>query len=275
MPCAAIDITPPAAVKHPLPCIGSTMSLAALPTALLIPPDNLVPLAIAGLLLARRWPRLGQAMTWVGLGGLFLLSLPVIANGLLGSLERGIALPRGGPAPQAVVILSAEEVEGLPGGVIEGFDAGRLTLPRLRAGALLARRTGLPVLVTGGVPRPGRPSLGAMMAEVLARDFATKTRWVEGRSQDTWQNAEYSAALLRASGIGRVYLVSDGWHLRRAMIAFRHFGIDVAPAPALLGTGPGLRFDDFLPHASAWQASYWAIHEWIGCAVYALRDRMG
>lgn len=248
------------------------MSLAALPTALLIPPVNLVPLAVAGLLLARRWPRFGRLITWAGLLGLLVFSLPITATLLLGSLELGLAAPTGTPPPQAVVILSAGQQHGRPGGIIQGTDAGPLTLERLRAGALLARERNLPVLVSGGLARYGQPSLGAMMARVLARDFATPARWVEGRSKDTWQNAEYSAAMLRAAGIRSVYLVSNGWHLRRAGIAFRHFGIAVTPAPVRLEAWPENWPDAFLPHASAWQRSYWGMHEWIGCAVYALRN---
>lgn len=247
------------------------MSLAALPAALLIPPVNLVPLTLAGLVLMHRWPRLGRAVAWCGALGALALSLPVGAGLLLRGLEAGQALPGAGPPPQAIVILSAEERSGLTGGIIVGEDAGLLTLERLRAGAVLARRTALPVLVTGGVTRRDRPPLGSMMAGVLARDFAIVPRWVENRSLDTWQNAEYSARLLREAGIGRVYLVSNAWHLRRARIAFRHFGIEAVPAPPRIRPAPEYDFDEFVPSARAWLRSYWAMHEWIGCAVYALR----
>jgi uncharacterized SAM-binding protein YcdF (DUF218 family) len=248
------------------------MSLGALPTALLIPPVNLLPLTVAGLLLARRRPRLGRLLTVIGLAGLFVFALPITPALLMRGLEHGLASPAGAPPPRAVVILSAEQSRGIPGGIIDGFDVGSLTLERLRAGVRLARTTTLPILVTGGVPRPGRPSLGAVMAQALKRDFATPARWIESRSQDTWQNAEYSAAMLREAGISSIYLVSSGWHLRRALIAFRHFGIAATPAPVRLEAWP----DDswgLVPTARSWQRSYWAMHEWIGCAVYWWRAR--
>jgi uncharacterized SAM-binding protein YcdF (DUF218 family) len=249
------------------------MSLAALPTALLIPPVNLVPLAIVGLLLAGRHPRLGRLLTGVGLLGLLVFALPITASLLMRGLEHGLAAPAGTPPPQAVVILSADASFGLPGSIIDGFDAGSLTLERLRAGARLARAQALPILVTGGVPRPGQPSLGGIMARVLARDFATPTRWVEARSEDTWQNAEFSAAILRKAGIRSVYLVSSAWHLRRATIAFRHFGIAVTPGPVRLEDWPDSWTGAVLPTSGAWHRSYWAMHEWIGCAVYWWRAR--
>ena len=45
-------------------------------------------------------------------------------------------------------------------------------------------------------------------------------RWQEDRSADTWETAEFSAALLRPAGISRVYLVTQSWHMRRAMLAY-------------------------------------------------------
>ncbi|MBN8891740.1 MAG: hypothetical protein BGP12_22575 [Rhodospirillales bacterium 70-18] len=248
------------------------MSLAALPTALLIPPVNLLPLTVAGLLLARWHPRAGRLVAALGLLGLFVFALPATAALLMASLERGLPPPPPGAGkPQAVVILSAEARTGLPGGIIQGDDAGPLTLERMRAGARLARAQGLPVLVSGGVVRRGHESLAAMMARVLSRDFDTPTRWVEDRSLDTWQNAQFSAALLRRDGISSVYLVSHGWHLRRAIIAFRHFGIAVTPAPVRIAPWPEDWLEALIPEAGAWQRSYWAMHEWIGCLVYALR----
>lgn len=274
-----IDNTRAATVKQSAHPIGAVMSLAALPTALLIPPVNLVPLTLAGLVLARRRPRLGGALAWIGMLGLLVFSLPLTANFLLEGLSAGQAMPSGavpgaGPPPQAIVILSAEDRIGRPGGIVVGADAGLLTLERLRAGAVLARRTGLPVLVTGGRADPSQTALGPMMAQVLTADFAITPRWVEDRSLDTWQNAEYSARLLHAAGVSRVYLVSNAWHLPRARVAFRHFGIEAVPAPARLRAQLGISFDDFVPEARAWVRSYWAMHEWIGWGYYLLRDQM-
>ncbi len=249
------------------------MSLGSLATALLIPPVNLLPLTVAGCLLARRAPRLGRSLALLGLLGLLLFALPITPSVLMRGLERGLAPPSGAAPPQAVVILSANASKGLPGSIIDGIDAGTLTLERLRAGARLARAKALPILVTGGVPHPGWPALGTMMAQVLARDFATQPRWVEARSDDTWENAEYSAAILRLAGISSVYLVSNGWHLRRALIAFRHFGIAATPAPVRLEPPPQSWANSLIPDAESWQRSYWAMHEWIGCAVYWWRDR--
>ena len=57
--------------------------------------------------------------------------------------------------------------------------------------------------------QPGDPPIAAVMAQSLRDDFQTPVRWVEPRSHDTWENAEYSARILRANGIGSVQIVLD------------------------------------------------------------------
>ena len=69
---------------------------------------------------------------------------------------------------------------------------GRLTLQRLRYGAILARATGLPILVAGGASNPGIASRAALMQRVLERELSVAVRAVEGHSSDTLSNAHNS-----------------------------------------------------------------------------------
>jgi uncharacterized SAM-binding protein YcdF (DUF218 family) len=151
------------------------------------------------------------------------------------------------------------------------YAVGLLTLARERAGARLARSSGLPILVAGGQIRSSSPTLAALMAASLAADFGVTPRWLEDRSQDTWQNAANAAAMLRSAGIGRAYVVTSAWHMRRALIAFRAAGLPVVAAPADALAPPHLEASTLIPRVSAWQEGYYALHEWIGCAWYALR----
>ena len=70
------------------------MSLGALATAVIVPPLNLLPLGLAGLALAWRWPRLGRVLVAVSLIGLTVFSLPVTSRSLIASLEWGRRAPR-------------------------------------------------------------------------------------------------------------------------------------------------------------------------------------
>ena len=239
--------------------------LSAVAAIVLVPPVNLVALALVGVLLRRRW------LAGISLVLALLLALPLVAGTLLTGLETGWP-PPAGPPPQAIVILGGDlrALAGTPA------DApGALTLARLRAGAALARATHLPILVTGGIVDPDGPPVAVVMATSLARDFATPARWVEPASRDTWENARFSAKLLHAAGIDRVYVVTHAWHMRRALIAFAGTGLAVTPAPLAFDRTPRLVPGAFVPRVGAWRESYYALHEWIGYAWYALRRALG
>jgi uncharacterized SAM-binding protein YcdF (DUF218 family) len=231
-------------------------------TNLLIPPNSLVYLALLGLLLARRRRgRAGVAVSLAALAGMLALGMPVTSHALLVSLEGEDTPPPVEP-PQAIVILSAD-VDRTP----EGLEPDSLTLQRLLAGARLWQRTHLPVLVSGGSLRPGDTPVAAVMARTLERDFHVPVRWIEGRSETTWENAANSAAILLPEGVRSVYLVTHAWHERRSVLSFRHFGFvpTLAPVPADIVTG------SFVPTSAGWEWSFHALHEWLGLAVYSVR----
>jgi uncharacterized SAM-binding protein YcdF (DUF218 family) len=243
--------------------------LRLLATALVVPPANLPLLAILGFLIHWRRPRLGRAIIVLAILLLLLLSLHIVSGTLLAALETDLPLqPPADAPPQAIVILSAgsEDWASDP-----EFGVDPLTLQRMQAGATLYRRTHLPILVTGGVLRPGEPPIAVLMAHSLPDDFQVPVRWIEPASADTWQNASLSAAILRDAGIRSVWLVTHAWHERRAVLAFARFGIVATAAPVGLDRMPDFRPSGFYPRTSAWQAAYYALHEWIGCAYYALR----
>jgi uncharacterized SAM-binding protein YcdF (DUF218 family) len=229
------------------------MSITALVEYALIPPMNCLAAACVGAVLNRR--RVGRALLAVGLAGLVLFAMPMVSGTLMSSLERGLpTTPPAGDKPAAIVILSADQTDVLE----DGAEA-------------LERQTGLPVLVTGGVIDPGTPSLAAIMTKSLKQDFGVAVMWKEERSKDTWENAAFSAAMLRNAGIHSVYLVTHAWHMRRAIIAFRAAGLTVTAAPVAMDEPPHFGFHSLVPLVSSWQTSFYALHEWVGTAWYALR----
>ena len=281
------------------PCDGATQDisvgvldlLSLLPRSVLLPPISLLIVAILFWVLAQWRPKLGMRLVGLSLAGLLVMALPVTPALLFAGLESGIVLrrpPSGGAepaaslpsgpasapivAPAAIVILGGDGSFGQEGGAIFGGpQPGSLSLERLRAGAALQRRTALPILLTGGASSLASVPISLLMRQSLQDDFKSQAKWVEIRSDDTWQNAEFTAAILAREGITSVYVVTHPWHLRRAMIAFRHFGMDVWPAPVSLADFEGIRPDMFRPSVTAWLDSYLALHEWVGCAFYALR----
>jgi uncharacterized SAM-binding protein YcdF (DUF218 family) len=144
-------------------------------------------------------------------------------------------------------------------------------LDRLREAAALARRTGLPLLVSGGTVLRGAAPVAAVMAASLRADFGVPPRWVEPRSATTWENARDSAAILDAAGIRSVFVVTSAWHLRRAMIAFAQTDLAATPAPVRPDGAPVWAASALIPRAKSWETSYDALHEWIGCVWYGVR----
>jgi len=237
---------------------------------LALPPTGFVVLIVVGLLLRGGWQRFGRGLTWVSLIALILLGMPVVSHSMLLALESGLPMqPPADHPPQAIVVLGAEIIRAHQEKL--GIRPGLLTLDRLRTSAELHRRTGLPILVSGGTTLPDTPAVALVMEQSLADDFQTPPRWVEPKSIDTWENARFSAAILRGEGITSVYVVTHAWHMRRALLAFQGTGLTVTAAPTSLDDPVGPDLDDFLPRAAGWQTGYFAIHEWIGYAWYMLR----
>jgi uncharacterized SAM-binding protein YcdF (DUF218 family) len=234
------------------------------------PPVGFVLLIVIGLSLHRRWRRVGRSVLWAGAIGLLLMGMPIVSDNLLLALEDD--LPTTPPAdhpPGAIIVLGGEVIRAQSEPL--GVRPGPLTMERLRTAAALARRTGLPILVTGGLTQPGTAAVGTVMRDSLRDDFGVPARWVEDRSHDTWENARFSAGILRADGITSVYVVTSAWHMRRALLAFDGVGLTVTAAPTPLNDKLAPNLSDFLPRAELWETGYYALHEWIGYEWYRWR----
>lgn len=237
-------------------------------TSLFLPPMLLVLAVLAAGLLAWRGMRIAGLVAAGAAGLLLLLATGVVAGMLAVGLERMAPAPAADALqPRAIIVLGGEMVRGAG-----GPEVGVLTLERLRAAAALHRRTGLPILVTGGPLARDAPPVAELMAFSLAEDFRVPVRWIEPRARDTRDNAALSAGLLRASGIGSAYLVSHAWHLPRGQAAFARIGFPVAAAPVRVGQMPRGKLADWMPLPSHLAQSWFALREWAGLLVYRLRD---
>lgn len=233
-------------------------------TALVLPPTSLLLLALFGLWLSRRRPRIGHSLIAVGLGALWLLATPWISNELLRSLQTvSTPAPEQLAATQAIVILGSGQYRSAP-----EYDyrdtVSDATLVRLRYGARLARTADLPVAVTGGTPRGSSTPEGEAMREALVTDFGITPRWVETESRDTAENAMLLAPILKQAGITHVTLVTHARHMRRAQIGFEKEGLSVLPAATRYFHSSFRDPLQWLPAAGALHNSQIALHEWLG-----------
>lgn len=242
--------------------------------SLILPPGGLVLLGLLGLSLGcRRF--FGGLLVLLALAGLYILSTPFIANQLMAGVETYPALTR-----QEVHDSGAEAIVVLGGGRYSdaeeygGDTVNSLLLERIRYAAWLARRSGLPVIPSGGSVERGRQAEAQLAKEILEREFGVTVAAVEDRSRTTWENAHMTADTLKALGLQKVLLVSHAMHMPRAVAVFRRAGVAVVPAP----TGFYHKSDqvdqlsDWLPSAGALLHSYYALHEYLGRAWYSVRQ---
>jgi uncharacterized SAM-binding protein YcdF (DUF218 family) len=239
--------------------------------ALVLPPTGPLLVALFGLALLGRRPGLGKALAWLGVLSLLALSLPPVSHGLLRAVDRTPALDLAQPhGAQAIVILGG----GLrPAPEYGGETLGRLTLERVRYGALVARRTGLPVLVSGGTVFGGTPE-APLMRRALEEEFGVKVRWTEARSRDTRSNARESAAILQPEGVRRILLVAHSFDMPRASAEMASAGLQVTPAPTAV-QAERIRYAhplELLPSMSALHGSYYALYEFLAEAVRRVRS---
>jgi uncharacterized SAM-binding protein YcdF (DUF218 family) len=243
-------------------------------SALLLPPLNLLMLCAAAILMRRRWPRAGTTIALLSLTLLAMLSTTAGARLLIRPLEAmtpALIVPAAAPA-QAIVVLGGGRRRDAP--EYNGQDVPRASvLARLRYAVRLHRQTGLPMLVTGGSPEVNADSEAVLMARVLREDFNAPPRWVEGESDNTAQNAQYSAAMLRQAGVSGIFLVTDALHMPRSARAFAQAGLTVTAAPTSYFGRGALIAADFIPSGGGLRDSHYAMHEWIGLLWYQIPHR--
>ena len=245
-------------------------------SALLLPPLGPLLLALFGLFLAWRRRRGGIALILLGLVLLWLLS----SHGTAVWLSR-IVLKQ--YAPLAVSQLKAGQVQAivvLGSGVLpQAPEYGQAqlradTAARLRYGLWLARQSGLPVAFSGGRGWATHATQTEPEAEVAKRvaqqDYGATLRWLESESRDTAENARLLAPLLQRNGVQRVALVTNAWHMPRAVAAFKKAGLSVTPAPMGFVLPNENALLEWLPSAEGMLACRQVVREWLGITVARL-----
>jgi uncharacterized SAM-binding protein YcdF (DUF218 family) len=237
-------------------------------TVVVLPPNGPLLLAFAGLLMLSRRPRVGRAFVSLGFLTLLVLSTPFVSI----ALERMV----NNPAPLDLArAKSAGAIVILGGGIRRdaseygGDTLCSLSLERVRYGAFIARKTKLPVLVTGGSLFAPKPE-AAIMKQVLEDELGTKVRWTETQSRDTHENALFSAKILHNAGIRAVILVTQSNHIPRAQAEFTSAGLRVVPAPTVMPRFPVDTLLDVVPSTGSLQRSASAIYELLGMTVYRI-----
>lgn len=240
---------------------------------LLLPPGGPLILGFLGLLLLRLG--IGRKLVALSILLLWLCSMPVTEDLLMAGLEKYPPLTEielNAKQADAIVLLGCRRYLNAPE---YGKDsAGPNMLMRLRYAALLAKKTGLPVIPSGGFTgNRGDESEARIYADILHDDFGIAVEHLETRSQSTWENARYTAQLMKKLGLNRIFLVTDAAHMQRAIFAFEHNGVQAIAAPTGFVYDPDRRYTwlQFMPNSQAMQNITYALHEYLGLFWYSMK----
>jgi uncharacterized SAM-binding protein YcdF (DUF218 family) len=241
--------------------------------ALLLPPGSLILLAIIGLFFWRS--RFGRwILTWALLLQ-WLLSLPVTADLLYLGLEYYPPLNPAeikATAPEAIVVLGGGRDLNAP--EYGGDTISERGLMRLRYAAKIAKQTGLPIIPSGGNPGAIGVPEAKISRDILRNEFAVEVQEIEPHSNTTWENARYTAQLMKRIGVQRIILVTDAAHMARALYAFERNGIRPLPAPTNYQSIVSQQvspIERYLPSGLAVRDCSYAIHEYLGLFWYRLK----
>lgn len=236
----------------------------------------LILIVLASALAWLRWRRSSRVL--FGLAVLLLLATGCgpLPSWLLAHLQAEVAtdVPIVWGQRNAIVLLGAGTVRAGDAGAVEAslFAYGRISKAAMLYRACRQAPRDCKIEVSGGDAR----GLGQSEAAIYALDLQRlgvdpADVLLEPRSMNTWQNAQFSGPLLKAYGADRVLLVSSGFHLRRGMLYFSHFGIHATPVRA-----------DYVSGVASWKPlSYnfamadMALHEYAGIARYRWYNAMG
>lgn len=245
-------------------------------TALLLPPVPFLLLVLLGARLMFNRRLLAWLLVLLGVAGLWLSCTEGL--GLL--LTRGLLRP-----PPALGQADIDGLKHAPRTTIVVLGAGRRILApeygfstlvpagieRLRYGLWLSRETGLPAGFSGGVGHggPPGPSEAEIAARTAEREFVRPLKWTEGESRDTRENAARTLPLLQAAGYEQIVLVTEWYHMPRALRNFERAaggkGPRIVAAPmAVPSPGGPPAVSDWLPTRKGYLMNSLALHEWLG-----------
>jgi len=238
----------------------------------MVPSTFLVLLAVVGLLLLRRWRRLGTALITLGVVGLLAFGLGPFGRMLTAALENRfpVFVDDGRPV-DGIIVLGGAELPEIT--AARGQPAFQESAERMFALADLSRRYPQARLVfTGGsgnllgstmreadVVRMALPQIGVDPARVT----------FETQSRNTEENARLSRQLVEPGPGERWLLVTSAMHMPRAMGSFRAAGFPVTAYPVdFRTTGRGDPWRLFDSVAQGLDFFDGAVRQWVGLAAY-------
>ncbi len=207
-----------------------------------------------------------------------------VSYGLARSLEWRNLPPETTPQAEVIVLLGGgTEPQDYPRQMTEVNGAG----DRVLFAAKLYRDGAAPAILVSGGNLNFSGARGATpaddMTELLTQlGVPEEAIWRQDRSQNTHDDAVYSAEILKEKGITEIILVTSAMHMPRAKALFEQQGLDVIAEPAdftiteqnwqsVFHPTVGEFVINLLPNASALGLTTTVLKEYFGLLVYRLQ----
>jgi uncharacterized SAM-binding protein YcdF (DUF218 family) len=233
-------------------------------------------LLIAVFLLWRQRPGGAKFFVVAALCVLWISSMPVVGNMVLGRLEQQYPAVGLNEVPESECIV-------LLGGAIDPIRPPRLdinlldSVDRISKTASLYRAGKAKKVIVSGGNQPWMPQLKSEAAEtrtlLVSWGVANEAITLDETSRNTRENAINSKMLLDELECGKPLLVTSAAHMPRAVESFDVVGVEVFPVSADVRAVRirNLGLIDFIPDTYALSMTTNAIREWTGQKIYRFR----
>ncbi|PKH08141.1 YdcF family protein [Moritella sp. Urea-trap-13] len=128
------------------------------------------------------------------------------------------------------------------------------------------------IIVSGGdTHKLGTTEAAVYKQRLVQIGINTADIITEANSLNTWQNAQFTSAILSKGDFDNSVLVSSGLHIKRSQLYFEHFGVRATPIRADYMSATV----SWLPLGYNFALTDFALHEWIGFIRYDIYNMLG
>lgn len=241
--------------------------ISKLLTSFFLPPGLIIALIAAAIFIRNR--HVSRIILIAAMLILYGLSIKPVDEALLIPLEDSVGVMHSIPKnAHAIIVLGGGNYQ------YPSTSPSPDSAKRVDEAVRIRRFVMLPIILSGGKsPYHNAASDSKAMSKQLALFGITHMVYSENKSLNTYQNAVYTAILLKKLQIAQpVILVTSAYHMERSVLSFKKAGIRVIPDPVDFHTDRRkFTLYNLLPSMGHLANSFRAIHEYIGLLYYSFK----
>jgi len=202
---------------------------------ILLPPGLNFALMIVALIVYKKRKSLSRKLLIINAGFLLLLAMPFVARSLMSSLEpKPLVMSElkelmQSESKKAIVVLSyGRQILAKEYGDIDTINDE--TLLGLQYAVWLKKKTEFPLLVSSGNGKNKATSDTILINNALIANFEISPDWLEAKSVNLQQSAEFSKAILKQEEINQLVIIAPASQAKKVAVVFENHGFEVMSA---------------------------------------------